>query len=320
MRSSIVASLLSVTTLVYGYADPMACSGVCTNAHDPALIRRDDGTYYRFSTGGKIAIHSAPSITGPWTYKGAAIPSGSKINLNGKDDLWAPDITKVADTYYLYYSVSSFGVQDSAIGVATSTNLDSWTDHGATGISSKAGKNYNAIDGALYWDGSKFVMSFGSFWGDLFSVNMANPPLTTLSGAASTNIAFKPEGEHAQEAAFIAKNGNYHYLFFSVGKCCGYDASRPAAGQEYKIQVCRSTSATSGFVDKAGKKCTEGGGTTVLESHGWVYGPGGQGVYYDPSIGPVLYYHYVDTRIGYADGQKRFGINKIDFSSGWPVV
>jgi arabinan endo-1,5-alpha-L-arabinosidase len=88
MRYTIIASLLSAATIVSGYANPMSCSGICTNAHDPALIRRDDGTYYRFSTGGKIAIHSAPSITGPWTYKGAAIPNGSKINLNGKDDLW----------------------------------------------------------------------------------------------------------------------------------------------------------------------------------------------------------------------------------------
>jgi arabinan endo-1,5-alpha-L-arabinosidase len=88
MRYSIVASLLSAVTAVYGYADPMACSGICNNAHDPALIRHSDGTYYRFSTGGKIAIHSAPSLTGPWSYKGAAIPSGSKINLAGKDDLW----------------------------------------------------------------------------------------------------------------------------------------------------------------------------------------------------------------------------------------
>ncbi|KAF2027131.1 endo-1,5-alpha-L-arabinosidase [Setomelanomma holmii] len=320
MRSNIIISLLAAAITVSGYANPMTCTGTCTNAHDPALIRRDDGTYYRFSTGGKIAIHSAPSITGPWTYKGAAIPNGSKINLNGKNDLWAPDVTKVGDTYYLYYSVSAFGVQDSAIGVATSTNLDTWTDLGATGISSSSGKNYNAIDGALYWDGSKFVMSFGSFWNDLYSVNMNNPPTQIASGSASVNIAYKPDGEHAQEAAFIAKNGDYHYLFFSIGKCCGYDTSRPAAGAEYKIQVCRSTSANSGFVDKSGKKCTEGGGTTVLESHDWVYGPGGQGVYYDPSLGPVLYYHYVDTRVGYADGQKRFGINKIDFSSGWPVV
>ena len=233
----------------------------------------------------------------------------------------APDVTLVGDTYYLYYTVSAFGVQNSAIGVATSKTLapGSWTDHGSTGITSAAGKNYNAIDGALYWDGSKFVMSFGSFWNDIFSLNMKNPPLAT-SGGTPANIAFKPDGEHAQEGAFIAKNGNYHYLFFSVGKCCGFDTNRPAKGAEYKIQVCRSTSATGGFVDKAGVKCTEGGGTTVLESHGFVYGPGGQGVYYDPKEGPLLYYHYVDTRIGYGDGQKKFGVNKIDWSSGWPVV
>ncbi|KAF9735337.1 hypothetical protein PMIN06_000578 [Paraphaeosphaeria minitans] len=321
MKSSIIASLVGLAATVEGYADPMACSGVCNNAHDPALIRRDsDGMYYRFSTGGKIAIHSAKTINGPWSYLHAAIPAGSKINLTGKDDLWAPDVTKFGDTYYLFYSVSSFGSQNSATGVATSTDLDNWTDHGATGISSKAGSPYNAIDGAAYYDGSNIVMSFGSFWGDIYSVNMNNPPLSVASGASSTRIAYKPSGTHAQEGAFIAKNGDYHYLFFSVGQCCGFDTSKPAAGAEYKIQVCRSTSATGGFVDKAGVSCTNGGGTAVLESHGWVYGPGGQGVYYDPALGPVLYYHYVDTRIGYADGQKQFGVNKIDFSSGWPVV
>jgi arabinan endo-1,5-alpha-L-arabinosidase len=95
MRSSFITSLLSVVTAVYGYADPMGCSGVCTNAHDPALIRRDDGTYYRFSTGGKIAIHTAPTIVGPWTYKGAAIPAGSVININGKNDLWVSHMMRL---------------------------------------------------------------------------------------------------------------------------------------------------------------------------------------------------------------------------------
>lgn len=94
MRYSLVASLLSAVTAVYGYAYPMACTGICNNAHDPALIRRADGTYFRFSTGGKIAIHTAPSITGPWSYKGAAIPAGSKINLPGNNDLWVCSILK----------------------------------------------------------------------------------------------------------------------------------------------------------------------------------------------------------------------------------
>lgn len=45
-----------------------------------------------------------------------------------------------------------------------------------------------------------------------------------------------------------------------------------------------------------------------------------RGVFNDPDLGPVLYYHYVDTTVGYADDQKLFGWNAIDFSSGWPVV
>jgi arabinan endo-1,5-alpha-L-arabinosidase len=75
-------------SLASAYALPEACSGVCVNSHDPSIIRRSDGTYFRFSTGGKIAVHTAPALTGPWTYKGAALPSGSSINLPGNQDLW----------------------------------------------------------------------------------------------------------------------------------------------------------------------------------------------------------------------------------------
>ena len=45
-----------------------------------------------------------------------------------------------------------------------------------------------------------------------------------------------------------------------------------------------------------------------------------RGVFTDPDLGPVMYYHYVDTTIGYADNQKLFGWKAVDFSSGWPVV
>lgn len=57
-------------------------------------------------------------------------------------------MSKVGDTYYVYYSVSTFGVQNSAIGLATSTTMDcgSFTDVGSTGVASRAGRPYNAID------------------------------------------------------------------------------------------------------------------------------------------------------------------------------
>lgn len=45
-----------------------------------------------------------------------------------------------------------------------------------------------------------------------------------------------------------------------------------------------------------------------------------RGVFTDPKLGPVLYYHYVDTRVGYADGQKLFGWNVIRWTGGWPTL
>jgi arabinan endo-1,5-alpha-L-arabinosidase len=60
--------------------------------------------------------------------------------------------------YYLYYSVSAFGKNTSAIGVATNTTLHpndqayKWVDHGKV-IQSVPGKtNWNAIDPNLITD------------------------------------------------------------------------------------------------------------------------------------------------------------------------
>ncbi|KAJ5815792.1 Glycoside hydrolase family 43 [Penicillium robsamsonii] len=306
--------------LVQGYANPGSCSGACV-VHDPTLIQRSsDNLYFRFSTGNKISYASASSIKGPWTTIGSMLPGGSSIDLAGNDDLWAPDAHFVNGLYYVYYSVSTFGSQNSALGLATSATMESgsWTDRGRTGIASSSTSAYNAIDGNLLKAGDTYYMNFGSFWHDIYQAPMSSD--ATKVASSSYNLAYDSSGTHAVEGAYMYQYGNYYYLFFSAGICCGYDTSRPASGAEYKIKVCRSTSPTTGFVDKAGTACISGGGTVVLESHGTVYGPGGQGVYTDPSLGPVLYYHYVDTTVGYSDSQKLFGWNQIDFSSGWPVV
>ncbi|KAJ0423606.1 putative arabinan endo-1,5-alpha-L-arabinosidase A [Aspergillus carlsbadensis] len=322
MHLSTLAASSLLAGVAYAYGSPGACSGSC-NMHDPSLIRREsDGTYFRFSTGNRISYVSAPAIEGPWTAIGSVVPSGSSIDLDGNDDLWAPDVQYIDGTYYAYYSVSTFGSQNSAIGVATSTSMNAgtWTDHGSTGIRSDSSKNYNAIDGNLFYDtaSSTYLMTFGSFWGDLYQAPMNSPPTSVAS--SSYNVAFEPEGTHAIEGPYLYQYGSWYYLFYSAGICCGYDSSMPATGEEYKIKACRSSSPTGGFVDADGVSCTAGGGTVVLESHDNVYGPGGQGIFTDPTLGPVLYYHYVDTTIGYADSQKVFGWNVIDFSSGWPVV
>lgn len=160
----------------------------------------------------------------------------------------APDIALVNDVYHLYYTVSTFGTQTSAIGLATSPSMDpgSWTDHGETGVSSSEGSPYNAIDANLFIDGQTPYVTFGSFWTDLFQVPMNAD--ATLSTGEPYNVAFEPEGTHPLEGPFVFRFGDWTYLFFMWGVCCGYDAEMPPAGQEYKVKVCRSERVDGGFV------------------------------------------------------------------------
>lgn len=60
----------------------------------------------------------------------------------------------------------------------------------------------------------------------------------------------------------------------------------------YEIRVGRSKSHYGPFVDRDGKSLKEGGGTVVYGSHGYVYGPGGQGVLKNYKGRDVLYFHY----------------------------
>lgn len=185
--------------LVHGYADPLDRSGVCNNARDSTLIRRvSKGIYFRFSTGGKIVIHSASSAQRSWTYESAVMPACSSIQLDGNCDLWAPNVSLVGDTCYLYYSVPSFGSQHSAIGVATSKTLKvgSWSDLRATGIALDGSKNYNAIDANLVAADGDYYMTFGSFWADLFQTQTYGPPETMSSDSAMLLLAFDATGTH----------------------------------------------------------------------------------------------------------------------------
>jgi arabinan endo-1,5-alpha-L-arabinosidase len=206
-------------------------------------------------------------------------------------------VHQVGNTYVLYYSVSTFGSQNSSIGYATSPTLEagSWTDHGSVGVTSSTGKEYNAIDGNLVEaDSGGYYMNFGSFWGDIYQVAM-NSDATGSAGSSSYQIAYNSTGSHALEGSYMHYQSGYYYLLFSSGTCCGYNIAIPAPGKEYKIFVCRSAAVNGPFVDMNGKSCLSGGGTPVLESHGYVYGPGGQGVLADPTYGTVLYYHYGES-------------------------
>lgn len=304
---TVLASLLSIFHTAASWPDPEPCQGNCTFIHDPSLVRRSDGTWFRFSTNGNIAIATATALTGPWEYVGAMLPQGSKIHVVDGQQIWAPDVFFSDSTFRAYYSVSLSGRQDSDIGVATSTDAmpGTWTDHGSVGL--PLSSDYNRIDANFFIECPTCTpyFNFGSAWNDVYQTTL-NSDYLTWSGEDPRQMLYnstypsKPQDYPSiTKGSFLfwweVNSTKYYYLFFSSGACCNAANDLENPGDEYKIMVCRAESPTGPFKDQAGKDClTENGGTLVLGSHGEnVYAPGGQGVIHDPdSDRNVLYYHY----------------------------
>ncbi|KAF1941407.1 endo-1,5-alpha-L-arabinosidase [Clathrospora elynae] len=313
------------------YPDPEECRGNCSWIHDPS-IWYENGVYWRFSTSGNIAIATAPSLNGPWQYQGALLQNGTSIFVNGTQDIWAPSVTKRNKTYYCHYSVSALGLQNSSIGVATSASLSpgTWTDHGTIGL--PLSDHYNLIDPYVYQETptSPIYFTFGSFWSDIFQVELFPYDDMIAFGAWAaqnnriTNVIRNDTAKATVvEGAVMHKEGEYYYMFYSVGWCCNTPESGLAEeGDVYHVVVCRAEKPTGPFFDQQGKDCLGGGGgTTILRSHGDVYAPGGQGVMVQPDSGrTVMYYHYVRPSVGYEADQFFFGFNYIDWQNGWPIV
>lgn len=80
----LLASLASVARAQY--PDPGACSGECFT-HDPAVVKRADGKYFRFSTLDLIGISTADDLSGPWTRSGSVIQGASVIDMPGNTEV-----------------------------------------------------------------------------------------------------------------------------------------------------------------------------------------------------------------------------------------
>jgi len=112
----------------------MAASAALTGAacaaqvgvHDPVMAKEKD-RYYLFSTGPGITFYSSGDMK-TWKPEGRVFPEGpawaTKAAPSFNGHIWAPDIYHHDGKYYLYYSVSGFGKNTSAIGVTVNRTLD----------------------------------------------------------------------------------------------------------------------------------------------------------------------------------------------------
>ena len=246
------------------------------DVHDPVMAKEGD-TYYLFSTGPGITFYSSTDMKS-WRKAGRVFATepewARRVAPEFNGHLWAPDIVQHKGQFYLYYSVSAFGKNTSAMGVTVTKTLDTsspdygWKDQGIVLQSVPHRDMWNAIDPAVIADetGTPW-MSFGSFWGGLKLVKLAEN-LTALAEPQEWHTIAKRErsilqddasaGSAAIEAPFIFKKGDYYYLFASWDKCCrGKDS-------DYNVVVGRAKNIRGPYLDKDGVDMNHGGGSLVI--------------------------------------------------------
>jgi arabinan endo-1,5-alpha-L-arabinosidase len=300
--------------------------------HDPAMTKQGD-TYYLYCTGGFFGRGVVSMFTSPdmrkWTRAGHVfekLPDWVAAEVPRARNAWAPDISFYDGKYHLYYSLSSFGVNHSAIALATNRTLDpnspdyQWVDEGMVLRSRPGDDDFNAIDPNLVIeDENRIWLTWGSFWGGIMmrqldpqtgKLSTENTTLYQLAARPRLKKHETPPVEGAIEAPFIVRRGDYWYLFVSWDFCCR------GARSNYKVVVGRSPDVTGPYVDRDGKPMHDGGGTLILEAatDHW-RGAGHEAVYREDGVDYLLFHAYAaDT------GRSRLQISTIVWEDGWPRV
>jgi arabinan endo-1,5-alpha-L-arabinosidase len=314
--------VLGPTTALAGEVQPTMTGDV--RIHDPSVIEID-GRFAAFGTGaagptkGAIRTKTSPDGVG-WTDAGVigeGVPAWARDALGYQPvNIWAPSVSKRGGTVFLYYALSTFGGNASAIGLMTTDAFDvttpttNWSDRGLV-LKSNPRDDFNAIDPFRIdlSDGRAFL-AFGSFWSGV-KLRQLDPATGKLISDDTPTVPLASRRGGAIEAASILEHDRRFYLFVSFDQCCKGVAST------YNIRVGRADRIEGPYLDQQGQAMLDGGGTLVLGTSGRFIGPGGQ----EPvktGRGEMLAYHYYDG----ADA----GVSKLAFSpirwtpDGWPEL
>jgi arabinan endo-1,5-alpha-L-arabinosidase len=325
--------------------------------HDPVLIRQDD-TYYLFGTGRGIDVWASEDLE-TWNRLEPIFASAPEwvapLLPDFRNHIWAPDIFERDGTYFLYYSVSAFGRNNSAIGVATNTTLDPadarfrWVDHGIV-VQSVPGRDmWNAIDAHIVVDEAGVPwMSFGSHWGGIKLVKMdasltkiaepeewrtiaarhrysklderdagdsANPELDYETLYPNRILEMNRASQSGAIEAPTIFSKDGWYYLFA-----SWDRCCRGANSTYKVVIGRAREIQGPYLDREGEKMEHGGGSSVVlglgESARWAAGGHNDVVTLDGT--DYLVFHAYDKS---DEGRSKLLIRRVQWDAfGWPTV
>ncbi|WP_160675467.1 family 43 glycosylhydrolase [Clostridium sp. C8-1-8] len=225
------------------------------NTHDPSIYK-DGDWYYVFSTdykvGGPTGVglqvrKSKDLITWQWVGRVfSEIPAAAKAWAPKAENMWAPDVTKVNDTYYLYYTVSEFGSNNSFIGLATSKSLEGpWTDQGEVYKTKGGVSKDNALDPNIVTDANGDLhLVYGSYFGGIFVSKIDKNTGKLVTPGQGKQIGATGNRKN-MEAPYVIYNPQFkkYYLFMS------YDD----LATDYNVRVGWSDSIDGPYTDFNGR-------------------------------------------------------------------
>jgi arabinan endo-1,5-alpha-L-arabinosidase len=341
---------------------PSSITFANVSVHDPSIIKV--GTeYYVF--GSHLAAAKSSDLMN-WTLLADGVSNANPLFTNvltalqptfawsKVNDLWAPDVVRLADgKFYFYYDSCEGNSPLSAMGVAVADNVngpyinkDIFLKSGMAGLSEDGVTNYdaqvhpNVVDPQVFFDAAgKLWMIYGSYSGGIFILELDGT--TGFPKAGQGYGKHLSGGNHARiEGAYVIYHPQtaFYYMFVSFGGL--------AANGEYNIRVARSQAADGPYFDGVGTDMTTVRGTpgvlfddVPIEPHGQklmgnfqfanaagetgtltgYVSPGHNSAYFDAALGK--YFIIFHTRFPLRGEQHEIRVHEMFFNSqGWPVV
>lgn len=266
------------------------------NTHDPSIIHAKDGYYYSYSTDAQkgslvvkgVHVRRSPDLVN-WTFVGKALSEVPEeaLSINGADYVWAPQVIYLNGRYYMYYCTSAFGRKLSYIGLAIADKPEGPFVPAGKILSCIESDPVNTIDPNVMYDASgNLWMVYGSFFGGIYIIRLDSKTGLRLEGDTGWGKKIAGGGHAALEGPCIIQNGDYYYLFLSMGDL----------NNDYSVRVARcpvSEGIDGTYRDYAGNDMNDAVGSSVrlmgnkilgsfaFEGEFGIRSPGGQHVIQD---------------------------------------
>lgn len=274
---------------------------------DPSVIRVG-GDYWATATSSEWAphfplLHSRDLVN--WEVKGhvfETMPAWAKSNF------WAPEIAQDKGKFFIYYTARTQSENRLAIAVATADRPEGpWTDHGPL-VSQDAG----SIDAMPFTDakGVRWLV-----WKEDGNSKKRPTPIW-LQRLRDDGLAFVGERKEifhndakwegaVVEGPFVLRRGDYYYIFYSGGACCGRNC-------DYALGVARAREMTGLWEKAPSNPILAGNDTWRCPGHGSIVS--------DPEGRYWFLYHSYAQKGFVATGREMLLDEVVFGADGWPTI